>query len=188
MAATLNGKTGTFSYAHISKQKDGSQHSNTLLALAQLVLISKSIPKFITDIFTKRENVVKKERLDYYVAGDIELMEEKSTKKPLKPKEKDSDSEFGKTPQPNVLEMFQGLPSIATMERRIQRMDDLLLGIPYQKPLVQRLLEFSESTSKSSISEKRIINNEQIKTKSPTSPSKKASLFSKFFSTKVIPS
>ena len=82
--------------------------------------------------------------------------------------------------------MFQGLPTIATMERRIQRMDDLLLEIPYQKPLVQRLLEFSESTSKSSISEKRT--SEQIKTKSPTSPSKKPSLFSKFFSTKVIPS
>jgi hypothetical protein len=142
---------------------------------------------FIKYIFKKRENVVNGDRLEYYLdTGDMKFMEEKSTKKPLKYKEKESDSEFGKTPQPNVLEMFQGLPSIATMERRIQRMDDLLLGIPYQKPLVQRLLEFSESTSKSSISEKR--NNE--KTKTPMSPSKKASLFSKFFSTnkKVIPS
>jgi hypothetical protein len=154
---------------------------------------AESIKDFIKDIFDNRENIVKKVRLEYYLdTGDMKLMEEKSTKKPLKPKKKDSDSEFGKTPQPNVLEMFQGLPSIATMERRIQRMDDLLLGIPYQKPLVQRLLEFSESTSKSSISEKRIINNDEqiIKTKTPTSPSKKASLFTIFSKKgkKVIPS
>jgi hypothetical protein len=144
---------------------------------------------FIKYIFKKRENVVNGDRLKSYVAGEIEFKKNKPTTKTIKMKgkEKDSsDSEFGKTPQPNVLEMFQGLPSIATMERRIQRMDDLLLGIPYQNPLVQRLLEFSESTSKSSISENRT--NKQIETKSPTSPSKKASLFSKFFSKKVIPS
>lgn len=150
---------------------------------------SYSTPDFIKNIFTNRTKVLQKDRLDFYVAtGEIQIIPPNQPQiiPPDQAPQRAQRRNFGKTPQPNDLEMFQGLPSIATMERRIQRMDDLLLGIPYQKPLVQRLLEFSESTSKSSISEKRT--NEQIKTKSSTSPSEKASLFSKFFRTKVIPS
>jgi hypothetical protein len=145
------------------------------------------IKDFIKKIFDKRENIVEKVRLDYYLdtGEEINLIPEPISVQPVQVR---VGRRFGNTPQPNVIELFQGLPSIATMERRIQRMDDLLFGIPYQKPLVQRLLEFSESTSKSSISEKPIINNEQIKNKLPTSQSK-TSIISRLFNTKqkIIP-
>ena len=152
----------------------------------------KLIPDFVKDIFAKRENVVKTERLKSYVAGEIELKKNKPTTKAVKPlKGKELDSDFGKPPQPNDLEMFQGLPSIATMERRIQRMDDLLLGIPYQKPLVQRLLEFNNempSINKTIRSPTGNIRSD-LKTKSQTKtpyPSK-TSMMSRFFNTKIIP-
>jgi hypothetical protein len=122
--------------------KDIGMYMNNYKGNAEL------IKDFIKKIFNKRENIVEKVRLDYYLdTGEINLIPEPISIQP----EVRAGRRFGNTPQPNVI--FQGLPSIATMERRIQRMDDLLLGIPYQKPLVQRLLEFSESTSKSSISE-----------------------------------
>lgn len=160
--------------------KDIGMYMNNYKGNAEL------IKDFIKNIFDNRENIVEKVRLDYYLdtGEEINLIPEPISVQPVQVRAVRRFG-FGNTPQPNV--MFQGLPSIATMERRIQRMDDLLLEIPYQKPLVQRLLEFSESTSKSSISEKRIINNEQIN-KLPTSQSK-TSIISRLFNTKqkIIP-
>jgi hypothetical protein len=159
--------------------KDIGMYMNNYKGNAEL------IKYFIKKIFDKRENIVEKVRLDYYLdtGEEINLIPEPISVQPVQVR---AGRRFGNTPQPNVIELFQGLPSIATMERRIQRMDDLLLEIPYQKPLVQRLLEFIESTSKSSISEKR--NNEQIKNKLPTSQSK-TSIISRLFNTKqkIIP-
>lgn len=150
----------------------------------------KTISTFVTDIFNKRENTIKKERLEKYViTGDINLPNpvKQVTQRPSQLPTK----RFGNTPQSNLLNLFQDLPSITTMERRVQRMNDLLLTIPYKKPLVQRLLEFETAngiankieTTRNQIETK---STEKFKTKSP--PSKSYSFFKlpKLFSTPKI--
>lgn len=157
----------------------------------------KKISKFITDMFNKRENTIKKQRLEKYVTtGDIQLIPQQpvqqSSQQPDERRQRRPDNNFGNTPQSNLLDLFQDLPSIATMERRVQRMNDLLLTIPYQKPLVQRLLEFETAngiTNKIETTRNQIETTftEKLKTKSPNS-SKSSSFFKlpKLFNTSKI--
>lgn len=140
----------------------------------------ESVSDFIKKIFTEQEQVVQQGRINYYLLKGDEI----GLKIPEETGARPQRRSFGKTPQSNIIEMFKGLPSIATMERRIQRMNDLLLGIPYQKPLVQRLLEFETNSDPNLLQteqKKRTIVEKPILKESPTSP-KKQSLFSKLFS------